>query len=94
MTRGPDSWDADLPLNERGEIDWTTSATWTPAQRAAAHDEDDARMVCEASGHWLDALLQNTSIPDGDDAEPPAEHAAYRTPRDVSRCSIGAAAAA
>lgn len=41
---------ADLPLNERGEIDWRpeSAALWTPAQRAAAFAEDDARMLIEA----------------------------------------------
>jgi hypothetical protein len=80
VRRGPDSWDADLPLNERGEIDWREHATWTPAQRAAAHAEDDARMVCEASGHWLDETLANMNLAD-DDQDMPEEHRAYRTPR-------------
>ena len=58
---------AGLPLNARGELDWRDAASWTPDQRAAAFAEDDARMICEGSGHWLDVMTQNIYIPDGDD---------------------------
>lgn len=73
IPRTDDAWAATfatLPRTERGEIDARpeAAARWTPEQLAAWRAEDDARMVCEASGHWLDVVLQNIYLPDGDDA--------------------------